>query len=56
MNIWLAVRLAIAIFLTTFGIGLIFVRSEDERMMIGAFFVALGGTFLSYFALALRNK
>ena len=56
MNIWLTVRLAIAIFLTALGIGLMFVRSEDVRIEVGALFVAIGGTFLLRFALALRDK
>ena len=46
MNLWLTLSTFIAVFLTLFGIGLIFVRSEDERMMIGSAIAAIGITFL----------
>ena len=42
MNSWLLLRTFIAVFLTAFGLGLIFVRSGDERLMIGAFLFVIG--------------
>jgi hypothetical protein len=55
MNIWLTVRTCIAVFLVLFGIGLMFVRSEDERLMLGALFAAIGLTFIFRMALVLRR-
>jgi len=55
MNTWLTLRTFLALFLIAFGIGLMFVRSEDTRLMIGALFVAIGATFLLRLGLALRQ-
>jgi hypothetical protein len=56
MNIWLTVRTFIALFLVALGIGLMFVRSEDMRLMVGALFVAMGLTFMLRMALVLRQR
>jgi hypothetical protein len=56
MSLWLTVRAFIAIFLTAFGIGLIFVPTEDMRVFAGAVLVALGLTFLLRLGLALRQR
>jgi hypothetical protein len=56
MNIWLTVRTFIALFLVALGIGFMFVRSEDMRLMVGALFVAMGLTFLLRMALVLRQR
>jgi hypothetical protein len=50
------VRAFIAFFLAAFGIGFMFVRSEDSRILLGAFFTALGMTFLLRLALAVRME
>ena len=55
MNIWLTVRTFIALFLIVLGIGLVFVRTEDMRIMLGAVFAAIGLTFLLRMALVLRR-
>jgi hypothetical protein len=46
MNAWLTVRTGIAFFLAAFGIALIFVHSQDERLMLGSMIFAFGATFL----------
>ncbi len=56
MNIWLTVRTFIALFLIVFGVGLVFVRSEDSRILLGAVLAALGLTFMLRVALALRHR
>jgi hypothetical protein len=56
MNPWLTVRTFIAIFLTAFGIGLMFIRTEDMRVFAGAVLVGLGLTFLCRLALAVRVR
>jgi hypothetical protein len=56
MSLWLTVRAFIAIFLAAFGIGLMFVRTEDMRVFVGAALVALGLTFLLRLGLALRQR
>lgn len=49
------IRVFCAVFLVLLGIGLMFVRSEDARLMIGAALAAIGVTFLLRLALALRQ-
>jgi hypothetical protein len=56
MSVWLTVRTFIAIFLTAIGIGLMFMRTEDMRILIGAVLIALGLTFLCKLALAARER
>jgi hypothetical protein len=56
MSLWLTVRAFIAIFLAAFGIGLMFVRTEDMRVFVGAALMALGLTFLLRLGLALRQR
>jgi hypothetical protein len=55
MNIWLTIRSFIALFLIVLGIGLVFVRTEDMRIMVGAAFAAIGLTFMLRIALVLRQ-
>jgi hypothetical protein len=56
MNPWLTTRMFIAVFLALFGIGLMFVRSEDGRVLGGAGIAAIGLTFLLRVALELRRR
>jgi hypothetical protein len=56
MNIWLTVRTGIAFFLVAFGIALIFVHSQDERLMLGSVIFAVGATFLLRVALAVSRR
>ncbi len=56
MNIWLTVRTFIALVLILLGIGLMFVRSEDSRMLLGAVLAGIGLTFVLRMALALRQR
>ncbi len=56
MNPYLTLRTFIAVFLTLFGIGLIFVPPQDERMMIGAAIAAIGITFLLRMRIELRQQ
>ena len=56
MSPWLTVRTFIAIFLTALGIGLMFVRTDDMRVFVGALFIAFGMTFLCRLALAARER
>jgi hypothetical protein len=56
MNPWLSVRVTIALFLTIFGIGLIFAPSPDGRLFAGAFLATIGLTFLLWVGLVLRAK
>jgi hypothetical protein len=55
MNMWLTVRTFCALFLLTFGIGLIFGGAEHLSVTAGAFLAALGMTFLMRMAIALRG-
>jgi hypothetical protein len=56
MNLWLTVRTCIALFLTVFGIGFIFVATPTERLLIGSLITAIGLTFLLRMALVLRAR
>jgi hypothetical protein len=55
MNAWMTLRTGAAVFVALVGIGLMFVRSEDTRLVIGAFLAAIGLTFLLRVAIALRR-
>jgi hypothetical protein len=55
MKVWMTVRTFCAVFLVALGVGLMFVRSEDGRLMLGALFVAIGLTFMLRIALVLRE-
>ncbi len=56
MNTWLTVRTFIAIFLGVFGLGLMFPRSDDMRLMLGALLFSLGAIFLLRMAIELRER
>jgi hypothetical protein len=55
MSFWMTLRTGAAVFLALLGIGLMFVRSEDSRLVIGAFIAAIGLTFLLRVAIVLRR-
>ncbi len=55
MNTWLTIRTFVAIFLSTFGLGLMFIRSQDERLLLGSVIAAFGLTFLLRMALEVRR-
>jgi hypothetical protein len=46
MNNMFAVRTFLALFVSIFGLGLIFAHENDGRIMLGAFIAAIGLTFL----------
>ncbi len=52
---WLTLRTFIALFLILFGVGLMFVHAEDNRILLGAVFAAIGLTFVLRMVLVLRQ-
>jgi len=54
MDIWIIIRIFIAFFFVAFGLAYM-VGVPDMRALIGAFFVALGTTFLWRFWIAIRT-
>jgi hypothetical protein len=56
MNARFSISLFAANYLVLFGLGLMFIRTEDERIMLGAGFAAVGLTWLVYLADALRKR
>ena len=56
MNNWLTVRTFLAFFFAILGIGVTFVRSDDQRILLGAIIASIGLTFLLRLSIALRAK
>lgn len=56
MNTWLTIRTFIALFIAALGIGLMFVRLQDERLILGSLLFAIGVTFLLRMAIELRQS
>ncbi len=56
MNTWLTIRMFTAVLLGALGLGLMFGRSEDNRVMLGALLFAVGLTFLLRMAIEFRQR
>jgi hypothetical protein len=56
MNGWLQVRGFLALFVLIFGFGLMFGRSDDMRLLLGALFAAIGLAFLLRLVATVRRN